>query len=65
MSFSLQPPEEPPVCECRYDEIHDVMDREDCAIHCDFADLADSPEPLALERKRATVARGDEREDVA
>ena len=38
MSFSFQPPEEDPVCECKYDEIHDRMDREDCAFHCDMAE---------------------------
>ena len=27
MSWSLEEPEWPPVCECQYDEFHDRMDR--------------------------------------
>jgi hypothetical protein len=38
MSFSFRLPEEDPVCECRYDEIHDRMDREACPFHCDIVD---------------------------
>jgi hypothetical protein len=34
MSFSFQLPEEDTVCECKYDEIRDRMDREDCPFHC-------------------------------
>jgi hypothetical protein len=38
MSWSLEEPEEPPICECKYDEARDEMDREDCLFHCDLAD---------------------------
>jgi hypothetical protein len=38
MSFSFRLPEEDPICECRYDEIRDRMDREDCPFHCDLVD---------------------------
>jgi hypothetical protein len=38
MSFSFRLPEEDPVCECRYDEIRDRMDREACPFHCDIVD---------------------------
>jgi len=30
MSFSMLEPEDPPICECRYDEARDEMDRDDC-----------------------------------
>jgi len=39
MSWSMREPEEPPVCECKYDQAHDRMDREDCHFHCDLVDL--------------------------
>lgn len=42
MSYSFRLPEEDPVCECRYDEVHDRMDRDDCPFHCD---MVDDPEP--------------------
>jgi len=29
-------PESEPICECRYDPVHDRMDREDCFFHCDM-----------------------------
>jgi hypothetical protein len=29
-------PEDPPICECRYDETRDEMDRDDCPFHCDL-----------------------------
>ena len=30
MSYSFREPEWPTVCECKYDEARDEMDREDC-----------------------------------
>ena len=50
MSFSFRLPEEDPVCECRYDEIRDRMDREDCPFHCDLVD-AEPAEVLEAGRK--------------
>lgn len=47
MSYSFQLPEDDPFCECKYDKVHDRMDREDCPYHCD---TADDSEP-AIERK--------------
>ncbi len=38
MSYSMQEPDWPLECECRYDAAHDRIDREDCAIHCDLED---------------------------
>jgi hypothetical protein len=29
-------PDWPPVCECRYDEVHDTVDSEDCLLHFDM-----------------------------
>jgi hypothetical protein len=36
MSYSFQLPEEEPICECRWDEVHQRMDREDCPFHFDL-----------------------------
>jgi hypothetical protein len=55
MSYSLREPEEPTICECKYDEIRDRMDRDDCPFHCDLADDAPEMEVLRLGRKRPTV----------
>src|SRR5947207_1002577 len=62
MSFSMLEPEETPVCECRYDEARDMMDREDCPFHRDLVDETDALEVSELGkrctkvRKKATVA---------
>jgi hypothetical protein len=34
MSWSLEEPEWPPVCECQYDEARDVMGRGNCQLRC-------------------------------
>lgn len=57
MSYSFRLPEEDPVCECKYDEVHDRMDREDCPFHCDMVDDSESPDVLA-ERKPPVSAAG-------
>jgi len=31
-------PEDPPICECRYDEARDEMDRDDCPFHGNLVD---------------------------
>lgn len=66
MSYSMLEPEWEPVCECRYDEVHDRMDREDCLRHCDM-DVEVSlpqewpqPEPENRLKKSAAVAKRDE-----
>jgi hypothetical protein len=51
MSFSFRLPEEDPMCECKYDEVHDRMDREDCAVHCDMIEDAKPENALPAERK--------------
>ena len=38
VSYSFREPEWPAVCECKYDETRDEMDREDCPFHWDLAD---------------------------
>ena len=37
MSYSFREPEWPAICECKYDEARDEMDREDCPFHCDLS----------------------------
>lgn len=57
MSYSLRLPEEDPVCECKYDTVHDRMDREDCPFHWDFVE--DQGARLPAERKPpASIALG-------
>ena len=36
VSYSFREPEWPPICECKYDEARDEMDREDCRFHCNM-----------------------------
>lgn len=51
MSYSFLEPEWPAVCECKYDEARDEMDREDCPFHFDLVvDRADE-EALIAPRK--------------
>jgi hypothetical protein len=67
MSFSFRLPEEEPVCECKYDEIHDQMDREDCPFHCHLIEnmaIADVPQAerkppasVPVDRLRKTASR--------
>ncbi len=45
MSYNFREPEEPTVCECKYDEIHDRMDRDDCPYHGDRVE--EEPIPVA------------------
>jgi hypothetical protein len=51
MSFSFRLPEDDPVCQCKYDEAHDRMDKEDCAFHCDMVEDSASTTVLPAERK--------------
>jgi hypothetical protein len=44
MSWSMLEPDDPPVCECKYDEGRDVIDRDDCPFHCDLP--PDTPEVM-------------------
>ena len=56
MSFGFQLPEEHPVCECKYDEAHDRMDREDCHFHSNEAE--DPIVALQVERKPPASSGG-------
>ena len=51
MSYSFRLPEEDPVCECKYDEAHDRMNREDCLFHSNLDDDAIAGSILDVERK--------------
>jgi hypothetical protein len=55
MSYSFRLPEEDPICECKYDEVRDRMDRDDCHFHCEMVDESDAEVPA--ERKPPTSAR--------
>jgi hypothetical protein len=55
MSFSFREPEEEPACECRYDETHDEMDRDDCAFHSSLCDEIPEVELQPAKRKPAGV----------
>ena len=55
MSYSFREPEEPAVCECKYDPINDRMDCEDCRFHCDPVEDPPEIEVLRPERKRPKV----------
>ena len=64
MSYSFREPEWPAVCECKYDEARDEMDREDCPFHSGAADNALDGEVQTSLRK--DVVRTDYvRESVA
>jgi hypothetical protein len=65
MSFSMLEPEEEPICECRYDEARDVMDREDCPFHCDLVDDEDTAEDPQVERRRPEAIAGEIGADAA
>jgi hypothetical protein len=60
VSYRMEEPEWPPVCECVYDEVHDRMDREDCCLHRDFKEaVVTQPQlPVAI-KKMVTAAKSD------
>lgn len=58
MSFSFRLPKEDPICQCRYDELHDRMDREDCPFHCKTAEDTEPTGVLPAERKPPTSVTG-------
>jgi hypothetical protein len=61
MSFSFRLPEDDPVCECRYDEIRDRMDREDCPFHCDIVDAEPAGVLEAARKPPASVGLTDKK----
>jgi hypothetical protein len=54
MSYSFRLPEEDSICECKYDEVRDRMDREDCPFHCDMADDSEPAHEFSVGRKPPT-----------
>ena len=65
MSYSMLLPEEEPICECRYDEARDAMDRDDCPFHCDIVDEIDTAEDSTVERRQPAAIAGEIDEDAA
>jgi hypothetical protein len=65
MSFRFRLPEEDPICECKYDEIHDRMDREDCPFHCDMEEDSEPAAALEADRKPPTSVGVAHRQRVA
>jgi hypothetical protein len=70
MSWSLEEPEQPSICECKYDQTRDEMDREDCRFHCDLDDsdvVADVPQEEAppIQRKKPDSIAAKRREGAA
>jgi hypothetical protein len=63
VSYSMQEPEWPLVCECWYDELHDSMERGDCCLHCDMEEEiaplqeCQPPEPETEPKKPAMVVK--------
>jgi hypothetical protein len=58
----MREPEWPLVCECKYDEVRDRMDRDDCGLHSDMEDDLSLPQvsPIAL-KKPTTTGKRDEK----
>jgi hypothetical protein len=61
----MQEPEWPPVCECRYDEVHDRMDREDCCFHCDMEEEISEPQERQITLKKPAAMAGRDEENAA
>jgi hypothetical protein len=61
VSYSFQEPDWLPVCECKYDEVHDTVDREDCLLHCHMEEeVAPPSEDRTTRKKPATIAKRNE-----
>ena len=58
-------PEEPPTCECKYDEVRDEMDRDDCAFHRDLVYDLTEQQALPIQRKKPDSTAGNREEEVA
>ena len=64
MSYSFREPEWPAVCECKYDEARDEMNREDCPFHYDLKDNSVEDETGAVARK-GSVRTGNAQQSAA
>ena len=60
MSYSFLEPEWPAVCECKYDEARDEMDREDCPFHCHIQDVIAEALEMATRKKAVRIDVVDE-----
>ena len=59
MSYSFREPEWPAVCECKYDEARDEMDREDCPFHCHLSEATKTDTERTEKRKGPAIAEAD------
>jgi hypothetical protein len=55
----MQEPDWPPFCECKYDEVHDRVHREDCLLHCAMEDDPEPAENQIVPKKPAAIAKRD------
>ena len=65
MSWSMLEPDEPLVCECKYDEARDEMDCEDCPFHHDLDDQPDPVEECQEDRKPPLTIKRKTNESAA
>lgn len=55
MSYSLNEPEWPPMCECCYDEARNEVFRGNCPLH--YKDDPEGPEQVPAARKPPTIQK--------
>jgi len=69
VSYSMLEPESGPACECRYDPVHDRMDREDCFFHCDMEEeapiVAETPPEDQTTLKKPVASATQKKENAA
>jgi hypothetical protein len=65
MSWSMREPEEPTMCDCKYNEARDEMDREDCPLHFGSVDDVVTPAVGLPVRREPTGTTGNKQEDAA
>jgi hypothetical protein len=63
VSFSFREPEWPTVCECKYDEVRDEVDRDDCSFHDDSEYL--TPEEIQTPSRKKSVPTVNVKESAA
>lgn len=64
MSWSMIEPEEPAVCECKYDEARDEIDRGDCPFHYDLVEDSLQPDAHPVRRRTPASAVANQQEDA-
>ena len=65
VSYSMQEPEWPPVCECKYDEIRDKVDREDCPLHSSTEEKLSAPAEDRMKIKKPGIIAKRKEENAA